>query len=412
MRAPSPPSRRVLGDRYECHDVLGVGASGTVFAGHDRRLDRPVAVKVVDPAGRTPQDLERVVREARASARIVHPAVVTVFDFGTDDGAPFLVMERLPGRTLADELRDGPVDPARVVEIGRQVLAGVAAAHDAGVLHRDIKPSNVLVCEDGTVKLADFGIAVSGTAPRLTAHGDVLGTPSYLAPERLLGEPASPRSDLYAVGVLLRELVTGTTPFAGDTPAAVVHAVTAGVVDPIDQVAPHAPDGLRRAIDHAMARRPEDRPVDAAALLAHLDGAPAADATTRLALPMTDRLGVRPGPVERTTPVPVAEVPVDVAPVAPVSADVAPADEAAATVPDDRPPDDRRRTPREPLEVVRWAIAAAIALTLLVMLLDLAVWNRDDDTTPPAADEAPSTEADLAPETDAAFDRLAEVVAG
>jgi hypothetical protein len=211
--APQP----VLADRYRLGEVLGVGGMGEVWGAVDLWLDRPVAVKVLrrnPPDGSEPT--ARFLHEARAMARLNHPHVVTVHDAGEHEGQQFLVMERLPGNSFANELEHAPIPPARVLQIVHGTLAGLGAAHAAGLIHRDVKPSNILFSSSGAVKLGDFGIA-KGAGVDLTRAGDVLGTWPYLSPERLDGEAATRASDLYAVGIIMYEALAGERPYQGDT---------------------------------------------------------------------------------------------------------------------------------------------------------------------------------------------------
>src|SRR5271167_3085400 len=206
----------VVGGRYRLDGVLGEGGMARVFDAFDLRLERPVAVKVLRPETDALPDLQRrFQQEARFAAQIHHPHIVAVLDFGEDKGHSYLVMERLSGATLRNEMAAGPLHPQRVVAIISEMLAALRSAHRHGVLHRDIKPSNVLLQEDGHTKLTDFGIAkgfsedpviVPGTDETMT--GVVLGTPGYLAPERAAGLPASVQSDLYSVGAVMVEALT------------------------------------------------------------------------------------------------------------------------------------------------------------------------------------------------------------
>src|SRR5205085_5453763 len=181
-----------LADRYQLRGLIGRGGMGEVWAARDLRLERDVAVKRLSPhLASEPGVRERFEAEARAAAGLNHPNVVAVFDSGEHDGVPFLVMELLPGRTLADELADGPLAPERARRIGAEVAAALAASHAAGVLHRDVKPGNVLLAADGTAKVGDFGIAKSTEGLDLTTTGTIVGTAAYLAPERLAGAPAT-----------------------------------------------------------------------------------------------------------------------------------------------------------------------------------------------------------------------------
>jgi serine/threonine protein kinase len=240
-----------------------------VYRGIDERLSRPVALKVLrahyagDPALRT-----RFEDEARAIAMVSHPNVVGVYDAGEDGDTAFIVMELVPGDTLADRIARGPLDETEVRRIGGEVLDALAAAHARGVLHRDIKPANVLITEDGIAKVADFGIAKalqpSPDRNEPTALHTVLGTPSYLAPERAQGNPATVRSDLWSVGVLLYESLTGEKPFEGDSPIAVSLAAMQGHYVPVLERRPDIDPALAAVIDRALQGEPAHRFVSAA----------------------------------------------------------------------------------------------------------------------------------------------------
>ncbi|HEX2150241.1 MAG TPA: serine/threonine-protein kinase, partial [Actinomycetota bacterium] len=206
------PETVLLADRYELRGPLGRGGMGEVYDGWDHRLDRPVAIKILNSQLASQADVRtRFESEARAAARLANPKVVGVFDTGEHDGIPYIVMERLPGRTLADEIAGGPLSQERVRAVLLDMLEALGFAHRAGVLHRDVKPSNVLLTEDGTAKLADFGIAKMA-GQNLTQTGNFVGTAAYLAPERLNGLPAGPESDLYSAGVVAYEALTGDKP--------------------------------------------------------------------------------------------------------------------------------------------------------------------------------------------------------
>lgn len=253
-------SPTTLADRYQLVEVVGRGGMGEVWAGRDLRLGRNVAVKLLSPTMALQPDVrDRFEEEARSAARLSHPNVVMVFDSGEHDGTPYLVMELLPGRTLADEIASGPVDPDRVRRIGIEVLAALAASHQAGILHRDIKPGNVLLTAEGTSKVGDFGIAKSTEGLNLTSTGMIVGTAAYLAPERLAGQPATPQSDLYAVGVVLYEALTGKKPFHADTPMGLLRAVEEHQAIPLTTARPGLDRGLVAAVQRAMAKDPTRR---------------------------------------------------------------------------------------------------------------------------------------------------------
>lgn len=258
----------IVGGRYRLGGLLGEGAMAEVYEGLDLRLDRAVAVKVLKPAMAARDDIcQRFQAEARAAAGLAHPNVVAVYDSGEHDGVPFLVMERLPGDTLAHRIQAGSPDPVDPVWLRQQsigLLGALAQAHRAGIVHRDVKPGNILVGTGGTLKITDFGIAKSvgsdGTGGvDLTGTGQVLGTPAYLAPERLDGLPATARSDLWAMGVVLYEALAGRKPFDGRTPLEVAGAVAAGHHEPLSELRPDLDPTYAAAVERAMARNPDDR---------------------------------------------------------------------------------------------------------------------------------------------------------
>jgi serine/threonine protein kinase len=256
-------SDSLIGGRYHLGAALGRGGMADVLAGVDRRLARPVAVKILRPEMAVRDDVRlRFEAEARAAARLSHPNVVAVYDTGEDAGRPYIVMERLPGKTLADCIAEGPVDTAWLLRAADDVLAALGAAHAAGIVHRDVKPGNILVAEDGTAKISDFGIAksaeVAGGAD-LTATGQLIGTPAYLAPERLAGAPATFLSDLYSLGVVLYEGFSGQKPFAGDSFVAVARAAQDGEHRPLADLRPDLDPRVTRAVERAMDADPAGR---------------------------------------------------------------------------------------------------------------------------------------------------------
>ncbi len=281
---------RLLDDRYQLLHVVGRGAMAEVHAAEDVRLNRRVAVKVLHASVASQPELRaRFEAEARAAGRISDPHVVAVYDVGEIDGLPYIVMELLSGRTVADELATGPMPEARVVGFTRDVLRAVSAAHAAGVIHRDIKPANMLLADHG-VKVADFGIAKVADGRDLTSAGVLLGTPAYLAPERVAGGDASRASDLYSVGVVAYEALAGRPPFDGPTPLAVCHAIVTEDPAPIRERVPSVSPQLAAVVTRAMARDPSERFQTADQMLAALDEATEEPTVTHL--PPTARIHV------------------------------------------------------------------------------------------------------------------------
>ena len=246
--------REPLAGRYELRDLLGRGGMAEVYDGWDTRLNRAVAVKLLYPAISSDADARRRFEdEARAAASLNHPNIVAVHDSGEHLGAPFIVMERLPGRTLADEIASGPMPQARVRMMLHDVLGALSTAHRAGIVHRDIKPGNVLLTESGgAMKVADFGIAKSAGAAH-TATGQILGTAAYMSPERVAGAPASVADDLYAVGIMAHEALTGRRPYPQENPASLIRAVLEGPPPPIESLRPDVDPALAAVINAATA---------------------------------------------------------------------------------------------------------------------------------------------------------------
>ncbi len=269
MRAPSG---YLLAARYRLIEPVGRGGMGTVWRARDELLDREVAVKEVRLPLVLDEDLRaelcaRTEREGRATAMVAHPSVITVFDVITEDDRPWIVMELLRARSLEELIRqEGPLPPRRVADIGRQVLGALRAVHAKGILHRDVKPSNVLVTDDDRAVLTDFGLAALEGDASITQAGIVLGSAGYIAPERVLGDKASPAADLWSLGATLYTAVEGRGLHGRRTAAAALAALTSGAPIPMDKAGPLAPvlrgllqidpaarlDGVRAA--HALSR--------------------------------------------------------------------------------------------------------------------------------------------------------------
>ena len=254
---------RVLNDRYEIHRRLARGGMAQVYLARDRSLDRPVAVKELVPEfAADPSFVERFRREAQAAANLSHPNVVGVYDWGAQDGTYFIVMEYVDGPSLSRVLRtDGPFHPRRAAEIATEVAAGLGFAHSRGVVHRDVKPGNVLLTRSGQAKVTDFGIARALSSPDedLTQAGSVMGTATYFSPEQAQGLAVDPRSDLYSLGVVLYELVTGRPPFTGDTPLAIAYKHVQDEPARPSTMISGLPVSLEAIIMKLMSKRPDDR---------------------------------------------------------------------------------------------------------------------------------------------------------
>ena len=269
-----PPIGRLIDGRYRVESLIARGGMATVYLGTDTRLDRTVALKIMHAELANDEDfVRRFVVEARSIARLSHPNVVTVFDQGTDGRTLYLAMEHVPGRTLRDLLNErGRLGPDEALDIMDGVLAGLAAAHDAGIAHRDVKPENVLLTDSMVVKVADFGLARLLAGVSETKSGMIIGTAAYLAPEQVAGQTADARTDVYAAGVMLFELLTGTQPHTGDTPLAVAYKHVNEVVPPPSSVVPALPSALDTLVALATSRDPELRPGDAGQFLRAVTG--------------------------------------------------------------------------------------------------------------------------------------------
>lgn len=367
---------RLLAGRYRLDQPLGRGGWSEVWRGFDRSLARTVAVKVLTQRA-DPQALQRFQREARTLARLHHPAIVAVYDAGTDDGTAFVVMELLPGPSLAELLRrDGPLAVPLALRYAAQAADGLAAAHQAGVIHRDVKPANLVLGADGRVRVVDFGVArleQAGSAS-LTMAGMVMGTPEYLSPEQAAGGAVDGRTDIYALGCVAYALLTGSPPFTG---TAAVDVARQHLSSPVPSLAGRRADldpAVVALLGRALAKDPADRPPDAAAFRDALDALAEGRRPPDGAAPTT--------PTTPTTPLAAPTVAL-AAPVPPLTRPPAP------------PGDDggRRRS-------VVLAVLAAVVLAGVLALLGYALAGRHHPaasppttgrTPPPATTAAPAT---------------------
>jgi serine/threonine protein kinase len=341
-------------ERYLIERTLGRGGMATVYLAHDRTLDRPVALKVLaEHFAADPAMHDRFLREARLAAKLVHTNVVQVYDVGEDERGTYIVMEYVEGDTLADELRRrGRLPAAEVVSVGIQLCAALEAAHAEQLVHRDIKPQNILRRPDGQVKLADFGIARSLDGTGHTELGTVLGTAAYLAPEQARGEPVTAAADIYALGIVLYELLTGQPPFSADTLPELLLIREQGAITPPSELATDIPAGLEAVVMRCLALAPEYRPASAALLAQEL----AVSIDEPVTEPLPKASGLR-------------------------ATEILPAN--AATVPlCDAAPTLRARLHRVGR---RRLVAAALVATLLVLALILAVAYADSGANPHTA---------------------------
>jgi serine/threonine-protein kinase len=283
---------------YEVLSPVGAGGMGEVYRARDTRLDRIVAIKVLHPQVGADEKLRlRFEREARLVAGLNHPHICTLFDVGQQDGLQYLVMEFLEGQTLEAKARAGPMSPVAVHGYARQLASALGAAHDRAVIHRDLKPSNLFLTDDGLIKVLDFGIALEAMVPSdaetkaRTAPGAFIGTMAYASPEQLRSEPVDERSDVFSLGVVLHELLTGRSPFSRKTSIEVMGAI-------LHEEPPALPSGiplaLAFAVTRCLAKRPKDRFQSARELLQQLDSAPTAAAAAAAAMRTAPSIAVLP----------------------------------------------------------------------------------------------------------------------
>jgi serine/threonine-protein kinase len=259
--------------RYKIRGELGRGAMGIVYRAEDPALDRVVALKTIllaeDAEGRQEYH-KRFFQEAKAAGKLTHPHIVTTYDFGEEEGLAYMAMELLEGTELRTRMREGVIPPAEAIDIARQIADGLGFAHERGVVHRDIKPGNIMILGRGQVKIMDFGIARMRQADFKTSTGMVLGTPKYMSPEQIAGEPVDHRSDIFSLGIVLYEMLTGTRLFAGEDVPQITHNVTNVEHEPPTHVNPELPAMVDFIVARALKKDPEVRYQDAYDLAADL----------------------------------------------------------------------------------------------------------------------------------------------
>ena len=278
---------QLFAGRYETESRLGIGGMAEVLLARDTALGRRVALKLLAPQlAADPTFVERFRREATAIASLNHPNVIVIYDHGVADGQPFIAMEYVPGRTLKEVITvGGPLSAEAAVRYASQALDGLAAAHSVGIVHRDVKPQNLIVRDDGTLKVADFGVARSADATVLTQHGSVIGTADYISPEQARGASAGVASDLYSVGVVLFEMLTGSLPFTGEVPLAIANQHVGTPAPAVRQLNPAVPARLERVVERALSKEPARRYGSAAEMKAALTDPPATDPARTLTAP-------------------------------------------------------------------------------------------------------------------------------
>ncbi|HEX8101759.1 MAG TPA: serine/threonine-protein kinase, partial [Solirubrobacteraceae bacterium] len=266
-----------IADRYRIVRTIASGGMGSVLLAEDERLGRQVAIKRMHAEG-AEDALQRFRREARLGASLSHPNLVKIYDAIVDGPDVMILMEYVPGRSLADRLREGPLDRGEAASILRDVACGLDHAHEHGVLHRDVKPGNVLLGPDGRAKIGDLGIATAAEMTRITLTGSIMGTAAYLAPERMEGAPATPGCDIYGLAAVAYEMLSGRRARGGRTPAEIIRRAAVEPPPDVREVDPTIPAAAAEAIRRGLDPDPERRPPSAGALVAgiseHLETAP------------------------------------------------------------------------------------------------------------------------------------------
>lgn len=256
---------------FEISGTLGEGGMGVVYKAYDATLDRTLALKVIRSTALGPEGNERFLREARACSKITHPNIVTVYAAGEDDGHPYLAMEILEGKTLRELIADGPVPWDRAIRWIRDILGALDRLHAEGIVHRDLKPDNIILTNDTIVKLMDFGIARLASSSTITQEGTALGTVFYMSPEQVRGERVDARSDIFAMGAVLYQLLTGRLPFPGEEPLAVMYLIQNEPPKPLEEFAPDIPQKLIDIVSRALSKDLKTRFPDAKSFRQALD---------------------------------------------------------------------------------------------------------------------------------------------
>ncbi len=300
------PLGALLGGRYRLEERIGQGGMSTVYRAFDAVLERSVAIKLMHRESASDSDqLERFRREARAVAQLSHPHIVTVIDVGDEDDTPFIVLEYVEGETLKARIRrEGPMDVPQAIAYAIEIARALGAAHEHHVVHRDVKPQNVLLSVEGQAKITDFGIARTLTEEGLTLDGRVLGTTDYVSPEQALGQPVTGQSDLYSLGVVLYEMLTGGVPFTAETPVAVAMKQVREEIPDVQVLRPEVSAATAAAVERATAKDLTRRYPDAASMAADLEEVLAIETARsgHAVGEVTSVLRTLPGPARRRVP--------------------------------------------------------------------------------------------------------------
>ena len=354
--------------RYKVLGELGRGAMGVVYKAEDPNLDRTVALKtiILEAEGRD-EYRKRFFLEAKAAGKLTHPGIVTTYDFGEQDGVAYLAMELLEGTDLRTRLKQGALAPDEAVEVARQVAEGLGFAHERGIVHRDVKPGNIMLLERGRAKIMDFGLARMRAADHKTVTGMVLGTPKYMSPEQVAGSPVDQRSDLFSLGIVLYEMLTGARLFGAEDMTQIMHNVTYQEHEPPTRLKPELPAMLDFVVARALKKDPASRYQDAAELAADLSTC-LAELRARGASAPSEPTGTKTVKIERSAQ-PLSDAPAARAIATDTRLPLARQFEAAAALERLAAPSRRERRPPRPVGVIRRIVSDQPVRRLFITLV-------------------------------------------